>query len=410
MDFDNHPIVLAVRSHLMQSFGQPEQVQVMQGSSAPDIIPQLHVAQFAPEGPSSPNVFATCGSALYQMEDGRRVEGLMIARRDPPDEEKQGMLRMLGRFALFPATQKAVFNVGDLIDAKQDLSSFCDMDTILMLPPLPFVESFRSFESKEGRIDMLWLVPVFAGEAEYARTHGIPAMLNLVSAQNLDLSEPRREEANTLMAPEEAEQMAQERAKEAAEQAKNAGPSLRSVAKLKTNRKDVGKGSFDVEESSTSVKISRRSGAPKSSAKPAPAGPAAPGGRTAPPSGAIGLTPGTPQAKAPGPPRSGPPPHQPLPGVVVKGGSGPGSTGCRQPVRFDLSQGAAGSSVKPQKAAAPPARKKEPPRQLTPEEQEAERQKRIEALKEAARSADERAKARWSEGPDESDPSSQGSS
>lgn len=399
----------------MQSFGEPEQVQVMQGGAAPDAIPQLHVAQFAPEGPTSPNVFATCGASLYEMEDGRRIEGIVICRREPTEEERQGILRLLGRFSLFPATQKAVFRPGDLIDAKEDLAAFCDMDSVLMLPPLPFVDTFRTVDSRHGAIEILWLVPIFNAEAEYARTHGIPALLNLVSAQGLDLSEPRRDEANTLMAPEEAASMALERAKEQAEKAKNAAPSPRSVAKLKTNRKNVGKGSFDVEEGAGGVKINRRA-APKPKVKaetprttaPAPAapdpapmasggpsrGPAVPGfpgGSAANPPG--GLARGGPPAgvrPVPGPPGAARPGG--LPGRAGSGAPGAGGP-ARQPVRFDLS--AAGVAPPPTSKPTLPARKKtEPPKVKTPEELEAERKARIEALKEAAREADERAKAR----------------
>jgi hypothetical protein len=265
-ELDANQDILLIRKHLVEHLGPPDEVFEVSGSPLPGSpVQALNLAYFAPAGPHSPVVFATCGASQFTMKDGRRVEGILILRKEPTSDEFEAVHRMLASFALFAEANNQVVRHGDVVRAPDELSKFCDMDALLFMPPIPFVQTFHKVSVTDGEVEILWLLPVFDAEAEYALAHGPQSLMMLFAAQGLDLTEARRPEANTLVEPADAAEMArrmgEENAKRAAE---GGGPRpVAPPAKPKTSRRDMGKGSYDVEEQAGEVKISRRSKAKK---------------------------------------------------------------------------------------------------------------------------------------------------
>ncbi len=369
---DTHPDILLVRKHLVEHLGAPDEVFEISGSPLPDSpIQAMNLAYFAPAGPSAPVVFATCGACFFEMNDGRRVEAIIILRREPEGTAFDAVHRALASFALFSETNNEAIRYGDVVRAKDELSQFCDMDALLFMPPIPFVETFHQTTiTKERKVEIVWLLPVYDTEAQYALDHGPQALMMLFAAQGLDLTEPRRDEANTMIEPSDAQEMAQ-RASEAAGNAEQ-GPTLTSPVKPKTSRRNMGKGSFDVSESGGAVKITRRRSAPKKTK------PAAPAATIEPPPQE------TPEPIVRRPPR----PSRP---IAVKAER-------KQEIRFDL-----GKSAKPPepKPAAEPAQRKPAKPVMTPAQKAEEKKKRIEELKAQAKAAARRAAKRASGEEDE---------
>jgi hypothetical protein len=193
----------------------------------------------------------------------------LILRREPDGDAFDAVHKMLASFALFAEANDQVVRHGDVVRAPDELSKFCDMDALLFMPPIPFVQSFHKVAVTDGEVEILWLLPVFDAEAEYALTHGPQSLMMLFAAQGLDLTEPRRGEANTLMEPKDAAEMAKRIGEENAKKVESEGPRpIQQPTKPKTSRRTIGKGSYDVEEQAGEVKISRRSKAPKRAPEP----------------------------------------------------------------------------------------------------------------------------------------------
>jgi hypothetical protein len=365
VDLDANQDILLIRKHLVEHLGPPDEVFEVSGSPIPGSpVQALNLAYFAPAGPHSPVVFATCGASQFTMKDGRRVEGILILRKEPDADAFDAVHRMLASFALFAEANNQVIRQGDVVRAPEELSKFCDMDAILFMPPIPFVPSFHKVHVTDGEVEVLWLVPVFEQEAEYALANGPQSLMMLFAAQGLDLTEPRRGEANTLMEPKDAAEMAKRMGEESARKAESEGPRpiLTQPTKPKTSRRDVGKGSYDVEEHAGEVKISRRS----KGKKPAP-----------PPTG----RPQHPPPQRDRQPSSALPPQQrrkPITPAIPK---------VKEETRFDL-----GKRPEPPPPPKIPVRreKKEEPK----EDPEQAKQRRIAELKQKAKEAAERAKAR----------------
>lgn len=368
VDLDTNQDILLIRKHLVEHLGPPDEVFEVSGSPIPGSPMQaLNLAYFAPAGPHSPVVFATCGASQYTMSDGRRVEGILIMRREPDSDQFEAVHRMLASFALFPESNNQVIRHGDVVHATDELRKFCDMDAILFMPPIPFVPTFHQVQvTQEKQVEILWLLPVFTAEAEYALAHGPQSLMMLFAAQGLDLTEPRRDEANTLVEPKDAAEMAKRLGEESAKRAETEGPRpMQQPAKPKTSRRTIGKGSYDVEEDTAAgaVKISRRN-KPKKSEKPAPVSP--------------------PRATSEGPPSSerrparDPQKRKSITASIPKK---------KEEVRFEL------GSKKPERTE--PKLPVRPPRKEEPQEDPEEaKRKRIAELKQKAKEAAARAKAR----------------
>src|SRR5262245_62034489 len=167
MELDRSPALLLVRKHLVEHLGPPQEVFEVRGSpikTSP--IQALHLSYFAPGGPEAPVVFATCGACLFKMNDGRRVEAMMLLRREPSRDAFSAIHRLLSSFAIFAEANNESVRIGDVVRAPEDLHKFCQMDAILFLPPVPFIETFHRIAiTHEELVELVWLLPVYEAEA-----------------------------------------------------------------------------------------------------------------------------------------------------------------------------------------------------------------------------------------------------
>lgn len=320
MDFDGHPIVQAVRTHLVRHLGADAQVSRLEGSAVPDRIPALYLARYTPGGPQGPRVYASCGAALHQMPDGRRAEFLFIGHGARLTDEP--VLRLLGHMAVHSPLESTPLNVGDVVEATSLLLPLTRADGLMVLPSLPFVQAFRRCETDEGAVDLLWLVPVFEAEVVYAQKHGLNGLMNLFTACRTDLAYMDRGPANTALDPGQAGVRAEAELERAAKKAE---------AQLS------GRASSFERTSGGAVKISRRGRVRDPQADPAaaltPARPSGPAAGPIPPR-ILGPAPapGSAPAKSPGPAASAPREAE---------APGPKPAGSGKPEGIGIGQGAA---------------------------------------------------------------------
>lgn len=186
------------------------------GGGVSPSLPSLEIAFFAPGGGDAPVLFATCGASQVVMKDGRRMEGIFMLRPRPTLEGAEAVARLLGSLALYAERQGVAIGVGDVIPARDDLASISNLDAIVLMPPVSFVPAFRRIEWRDRAAEVLWALPVYQEEASYALEHGPEALLTLFAAQGLDLSRMDRDQANTLLLPEDAKVLAETKDKERA--------------------------------------------------------------------------------------------------------------------------------------------------------------------------------------------------
>jgi hypothetical protein len=343
------PEILAARHHFVSHLGAPRDVIQITGNPRPEsALASLDVAIFAPGGPKQPAIYATVGVSAMAMPDGRHLEGIVVARPPLSAAQEEGIVRLLGSFALFLESHDKPLGPGDVIRSKDEVGAFSDMDAVLFLPPVPFVESFHAYERPDGEtVEVAWVLPVYDAEADYALAHGANALMMLFAAQQVDLTELDRDEANTLVAPEDAKELA----RLAEEEARNRGPakpklevSSEALAAFRAGTEIVvGGGDDDDDDDDEPLPPRRRSArAPE------------------------------PEPMEPEPERRGPPPR-----VAPRGGPRGRATAMRGPrasgkriTRFELP---------PERRRAPEAVEPEPREEsLSPEE---EKRRKVEALK-----------------------------
>ena len=342
MDLDNNPLVLLVRKHLVEHLGPPTAVFEFSGSPVPNSpITGLNVALFTPGGPQGPAVYATSGASLFRMKDGRRVEALVVLNRPAPEDRNPAIHRLLGSFSFFAESNNEVVLPGDVVRAADELAPICRMDAVLFVPPITFQPSFhRVGVNEQEAIDLIWLLPIYAPEAEYSLQQGPEALMMLFTAQQLDLTDPDRPPADTQMSPEQAAEIAQRLANDASARApRRQQPSGRSTNEAK---------------------------APSASPSPRAA------------------------------PRRGPSrgPARPRPNTVRPRRPGSRQKPEEDDIRFDLSKDGAPIRNRPVKTKRSTDPKPPPPPPPPPEEPKLTKAERVAALKKAAREARARAKAR----------------
>jgi hypothetical protein len=228
MDLDSHPDAQSVRRHLVEHLGTPAQILELRGGPLPSSpVQTLQLALFAPNGPEGPVVFATCGACLFTMNDGRRIEAVIILRGVPKQESLEPLHRLLASFAVFAEANDVAIAVGDVVHAADELGAISAMGSLIFLPPLPLIEDFARIPlSDGGEVELMWILPLYATEAQYAIKHGPQALMLLLSGLDLDPLDLDRDEANVIISPDDARVLAEERAEEARKQAAKAHAEL----------------------------------------------------------------------------------------------------------------------------------------------------------------------------------------
>ncbi|MDP8967568.1 MAG: suppressor of fused domain protein [Actinomycetota bacterium] len=147
-------------------------------------LPGFRVLRVAPGGTGQPWIYATCGAA--QGAEG--AEYVLLA----PGADA-AIVEMLAALATLNADAPTGIGVGSIIALGRSWTASSWARHVLVLPPYPFPAEFAVCEEEgERRIVVLWLVPILAVEAQYAREHGYEALEQLIETRAANLADPAR--------------------------------------------------------------------------------------------------------------------------------------------------------------------------------------------------------------------------
>jgi hypothetical protein len=186
--------VLAARNHWRNHLGQPSRVMELKGNPTPgSAIQRLEIAVYAPGGGGSTTLFATCGMSQHAMQDGRRMEVVLMARPEPDKDRAAAIHTALGVLAVYAEHNKVSLGPGSVIFSPEEIKRFSKMDALVLLPPLPFVEPLATYQwVNQQRVDVLWVVPLHDAEAKLCLDKGAGNLLKLFDQAKADLANLER--------------------------------------------------------------------------------------------------------------------------------------------------------------------------------------------------------------------------
>ena len=150
-------------------------------------LPGFRVLRVAPDGPGKPWIYATCGAAQSAADGETGAEYVLLS----PAADAV-IVEMLAALATVNADAPEGLGVGSIIALGRSWIASSWARHLLVLPPYPFGPGFELVDGKQGRTVVLWLVPIFAVEAQYAREHGYEALEQLIERSEANVADPAR--------------------------------------------------------------------------------------------------------------------------------------------------------------------------------------------------------------------------
>jgi hypothetical protein len=189
----------AIKAHLGRVLGPPGETRELRGNPRKkSAIQYIEIPFFRAENHLLHSVFATIGGFLHEMQDGGRIEGMLLLSRLPELDRFAQIHELLASFATYAETHDCVVDMGDIIDAAAQLRPLCAMRKLVLVPPVPVAADLAHLDLKDGtRIDFAWLCPIHDREADFARAHGVPALMALFALEGVDPTDLQRRALDT---------------------------------------------------------------------------------------------------------------------------------------------------------------------------------------------------------------------
>jgi hypothetical protein len=194
--------VRAARQHLTVHFGKPVSALAFRGAQRSLI--EVGVFEAARSAGSTragdvASMFATAGAAQLRSDamprewifcvTTRAAHSLLVDdSREAPLVSHSAVAELVARIAADAP------EVGRVLRAPLDLDvGFSSMRQYVLFPAWPLKESQRSFRRRDGaHVELGWIVPVHAGEAELARRESATALWKKFAEANTDLLDLNR--------------------------------------------------------------------------------------------------------------------------------------------------------------------------------------------------------------------------
>lgn len=152
-----------------------------------DRLPGFRVRRIAPAEPGAPWIYATCGAAQSAPEGEKGAEYVLLS---PADDS--AIAEMLAALAAVNADAPQGLGVGSIVALGRPWVLKSWARHLLVLPPYAFDPGFAIFEEDGRATVVLWLVPVLAAEAQYAREHGFEALVQIIETRKVNVADPAR--------------------------------------------------------------------------------------------------------------------------------------------------------------------------------------------------------------------------
>ena len=150
-------------------------------------LPGFRVLRVAPDEAGKPWIYATCGAAQCAADGAAGAEYVLFT----PAADAV-IVEMLAALATVNADAPQGLGVGSIIALGRSWIASSWARHLLVLPPYPFGPGFELVDGEQGRTVVLWLVPIFAAEAQYAREHGYEALEQLIERSEANVADPAR--------------------------------------------------------------------------------------------------------------------------------------------------------------------------------------------------------------------------
>ena len=152
-----------------------------------DLLPGFRVLRVAPGASAEPWVYATCGAAQAAGADGEGAEYVLLA----PSADA-ALAEMLAALAKVNAGAEQGLGVGSVIALRRPWLPASFANHLVVLPPYAFEPGFELLEEDGRRTVVLWLVPVTAAEAQFARERGYEQLAAVFEQRSVNVASPRR--------------------------------------------------------------------------------------------------------------------------------------------------------------------------------------------------------------------------
>lgn len=150
-------------------------------------LPSFRVLELEPSHRADPWLYASDGIRGVPTEDNIPLEFFIESpARDPIHVETLAML------ANFHADDRYRLALGKVVNIGRPWIDGSICDHLLVSLPYPFGPAFEWFSADEGRVRLLWLLPITPAEARFARSHGYEALEERLDAARPDVLNVRR--------------------------------------------------------------------------------------------------------------------------------------------------------------------------------------------------------------------------
>lgn len=156
-------------------------------SDVEERLPGFRVLRVAPDEPGKPWVYATCGGAQSAADGEAGAEYVLLT-----PAADAAIVEMLAALATVNADAPQGLGVGSIIALGRPWIASSWARHLLVLPPYAFGPGFELVDADERRTVVLWLVPIFAAEAQYVRAHGYEALEQLIERSEANVADPAR--------------------------------------------------------------------------------------------------------------------------------------------------------------------------------------------------------------------------
>jgi hypothetical protein len=148
-------------------------------------LPELDVVELEPRraGEGTPWLYVSAGASAEPMEDGYGLEFMLLAaEREPLATKLVSMVANLHADPRYPVSLGQVLEIGH-----PWLPGASATHLLVTLPGL-FGPELEWLSDREQTIRFIWLLPITAPEAEYARSHGFGPLQEKLAAAQVDLA------------------------------------------------------------------------------------------------------------------------------------------------------------------------------------------------------------------------------
>ena len=157
------------------------------GAGVEERLPGFRVLRVAPEQDGEAWLYATCGAAGSRPQGEEGAEYVLLAPAQDPV-----IVEMLAALATANADAPEGLGVGSILALRRPWIAQSWARHLLVLPPYPFGPGFEVYRDGERRTVVLWLVPILAVEAQYARAHGYKALEQILETRTTNVADPAR--------------------------------------------------------------------------------------------------------------------------------------------------------------------------------------------------------------------------